>query len=122
MSEEATSLSLSLSEPPVSDKWWLLPFVEACVLPVGIGAIVFAALIDVFIPWVADLLVYGIGFHVMMASYVLGPVGIYFDRQYVGFVSDWTPSQLYYMALIPGWGLLIAMVYIYNRHDNIGVP
>ena len=51
------------------------------------------------------------------------PIAVYFDRQYVTTVSEWTPSKLYYLMIIPSIvNVIPAIAYSYNRHKYVVVP
>lgn len=51
------------------------------------------------------------------------PVAVYFDRRFLAFVSEWQPSRLYYLMVVPvSVSTILAIVYIYKRHKYVGVP
>ena len=116
--------------------WWLLIAVRAAVPIVWLLVVLLevlstlpsAGLNLVSIPSInaggpgANLLVLWIGL-----IYILPPlsgIALFFDRKYVLSVSDWAPSLLYYLMVIPGMVIpdLIAIIYLYERHKYAGTP
>lgn len=60
----------------------------------------------------------------MLAAWALMPVAIYFDKQYLRANSQWNPSTLPWIAaaLIPLVNIVASAVFLYRRHEVLGVP
>lgn len=57
--------------------------------------------------------VFGVIFVVFWLGY---PIALYYDRKYVAEQSDWNPSRLYYLGILPGYrGLAAVGHYLYKR-------
>lgn len=104
---------------PTSDKWWWLIAAQ----PVGFLllfalSVAYALLPVPFMsPFPAPYVLIGL---IWLLKFV-GPVAVYFDRKYVAAVSDWSPSLAYYLVILPVAGLLLAAIYVYQRHEHVGV-
>jgi len=53
---------------------------------------------------------------------VCSPVSVHLDRRYVMAVSDWTPSGWYYWMILPPLTVVLAPLYLVQRHQYVGVP
>lgn len=64
-----------------------------------------------------------IGF-IGLIGWVILPVGIYFDSKYVRANSQWNPSGVGWIiaAIIPLISIVAGGVYLYRRHEVIGIP
>jgi hypothetical protein len=52
-------------------------------------------------------------------------VAVHFDRRYVSTVSDWEPRSEYILLGLAMWvgiGVPLAVLYLYRRHERVGVP
>ncbi len=98
--------------------WWVL------LLPSLVTALVWAvppALSFSSLPPVAGF----IGMVVMLTAPAVVAVGIHFDRKYVASMSDWEPRSEYILlgvAMLFGIGIPFALLYLYRRHQYVGVP
>ena len=103
---------------PVSDKWWVLVAVSPIwfLLLLVIGLISTAAQTAIFSDIAYPMVLVGI------VLLVLCPIGVHFDRKYVAEVSDWRPSLAYYLTFASVVGALLAAIYVYERHEHVGVP
>lgn len=115
--------------PSVSNRWWI-PIAAVLLLSVAAFILGFGML------FLAQL---GLHTHVIMdvvtdallASIIIGFIliwvavlALHFDRKYIAHVSEWNPSALYFtMFILPlGFGQLVMIAYLYNRHKYVGVP
>ena len=53
---------------------------------------------------------------------VLSPLCVHRDRRYVMAVSAWEPSAWYYWMILPPLSVVLAPLYLYRRHQHVGVP
>lgn len=58
----------------------------------------------------------------VLLALIVSPVGVYFDRKYVSEVSEWTPSEWYYLSFLGGIGVLLCTVYVWKRYKYVGIP
>ncbi|KZN23508.1 hypothetical protein A4G99_11375 [Haladaptatus sp. R4] len=52
-------------------------------------------------------------------------IGIHFDRKYVASVSEWKPRSEYVLLGVAMWfgiGIPFALLYLYRRHQYLGIP
>jgi hypothetical protein len=103
----------------MTDKGWI-PLVLAVAHVIATLLAVVAAGTTQRLFWfdvIADLVVVGI---------VIGPaaiIGLYYDRQYVESISEWTPSAGYLLLLfVPVVGYFAVARYLYKRHRYVGIP
>lgn len=97
-------------------RWWLP--IALLVIAVAIQTLSVAVLPpDVFsqLPLVPLVLAGGV-------LQVGSPAWVYLDRRYVTAVSDWEPSGWYYFMVLPPLPVLLAPLYLYRRHQYLGVP
>ncbi|KZN22542.1 hypothetical protein A4G99_18905 [Haladaptatus sp. R4] len=62
---------------------------------------------------------------IILVSYavaLLSLVAVYSDRQYVRKHSEWKPTILYFLMVIPLLNVPIACLYLFFRHRHIGIP
>lgn len=62
---------------------------------------------------------------VVVVSYALSlfaPFALYHDRKYVSERSKWRPTLLYLFVFVPLLNVLIASVYLAQRHRFVGTP
>jgi hypothetical protein len=52
------------------------------------------------------------------------PVTVYYDAQYVRANARWNPNTTLWAVLlaVPFVNILVALVYLYRRHEVLGVP
>lgn len=102
------------SDPPGS-RWWIPIAVLAGAFPllVVLGMVTppdaFSSLLVAPVALIGFLLT------------VLSPVFVYLDGQYVRSVSRWEPGGWYYLMILPPLTLL-SIVYVYRRHEFVGIP
>lgn len=53
---------------------------------------------------------------------LLSPLFARFDRRYLEGRSEWTPSGWYYWMIFPALTPVLSIVYVYRRHEHVGVP
>lgn len=60
----------------------------------------------------------------ILIAWVIMPVAVYFDAQYVRANSRWNPSSAIYIILTLVWivNLIVGAVYLYRRHEAVGRP
>lgn len=105
----------------LSDKWWLPVVLAAMALPVNVvGGFTIGfvgSTVGGDIGAATDLL-----WSIVVATLLVSSVGVYFDRQFVSSVSDWTPSRLYYLTFLGYFGMFLAVLYVWRRHQVLGAP
>lgn len=78
--------------------------------------------------WVVGLLLSGqfdsVAGFVLLAAWVGLPLSAYFDMQYVRANSQWNPSGLLWVVglAMPLLNVVLGGVYLYWRHESLGVP
>lgn len=108
------------SEPAVSQYWWLVLLIAPLVHVIGITGV-----FDLGVALLPNLFADVLGFLFVLLSFglwLLQIVAVYYDRRYVTTVSDWSPSVVYYLVVVFPIGILIAIIYLYERHSHIGIP
>ena len=111
---------LEVKDAPVSDKWWWIIASQ----PVGY-LLLFAMSVAYTllpIPFMSPFPVPYVLIGLLWLLSFVAPVAVYFDRKYVAAVSDWSPSLAYYLVILPAFGVLLAAIYAYERHQYVGVP
>lgn len=112
------------SPPDVEDStandtwWWILAAQPLGFLLLFVMAVAYAVLP---IPFMAPFPVPYVLIGLLWLLKFVAPVAVYFDRRAVA-VSDWSPSIAYYLVILPVVGVLLAAIYLYERHDRVGVP
>lgn len=105
-------------QAPVSDKWWVL----VAVSPVWFLCLLALSLLSTAL---RSPIFSGITYPMVLVGLLLlalCPVGVHFDRKYVAAVADWRPSLAYYLTFAAMVGVLLAALYVYERHERVGVP
>ncbi|MCL9812982.1 zinc ribbon domain-containing protein [Natranaeroarchaeum aerophilus] len=100
-------------ETTVSDTWWY-----------GVaGGTALWALAFIFAGVVGDSLGPLAGF-VLLGAWIGLPLAAYFDIQYVRANAEWNPTTVLWMILLAIWlvNILAGVVYLYRRHEVLGVP
>ena len=114
------------AEPSGSSKWWILIFLLALNLPVALALFIVLELLTPYLVMESGSPYQYIFYLLIALGWLLtfiSPVAVYFDRQYVASVSEWTPSKLYYLMIIPSIvNVILAIAYSYYRHKYVGVP
>lgn len=83
--------------------------------------------------WVVGLAVFSgnpsgiiedIGGFSILVGWVLLPVSVYYDTEYVRANSRWNPNAVIWVVLMVIWfvNLVAGVVYLYRRHEALGVP
>lgn len=54
----------------------------------------------------------------MLFSIAIAPLSVYFDRRNLTRAGGWAPSRAYYLAVIPGLNILLAVPYLWQRHRS----
>lgn len=112
-SSSVSSHDPSQYETTVSDTWWY-----------GVaGGTILWILVLVLAGIAGDSLGAFAGF-IVIATWVGLPVAAYFDIQYVRANSEWNPSTVLWMILLLIWvvNIIAGVVYLYRRHEVLGVP
>lgn len=107
---------VSTPEHTPAEKWWMLIGVLAAIFPI-LALLAVALPTDVYSSLIAAPFAL-LGSAIMLLS----PLIVYFDKQYVTAVSDWTPSGWYYLMIAPPLTLVLPFVYLYERHKYVGTP
>jgi hypothetical protein len=119
-SSPATSSGSTRSRDPaeyettVSDSWYV-----AIVAGVGLSVVGLAAISgDPAGP------LYDVGGFAFIGGWFLLPVGTYYDSKYVRANSRWDPSTGAWVLLALLWfvNVVAGVVYLYRRHEVLGVP
>lgn len=114
------------TEQSGSNKWWIPIFLLAINLPLAIALFLVLEILTPYLVMEGGS-PYQYIFYVLIALgwllTFISPIAVYFDRQYVASTSEWTPSKLYYLMIIPSFvNVILAIVYSYNRHKYVGIP
>ena len=114
-----SSVTMTQSTP---SRWWIVIVLRAAVLPVLILSVSTPYLLRRTIPfghWLAGVLIV-----ITWTIVLLSPIAVYFDRKYISSVSEWVSTGLYYLMIIPvyGIGTVLALHYLYSRHKYVGTP
>lgn len=116
----ATEPSSAESRPDIAEWWWT---------PIALNLAIFAATFLVTetsldLPaWFAPVK-FLVGPVVLTAPAVVA-IAVHFDRRYVAAVSDWEPRSAYVLLGLAMWadiGILLAVLYLYRRHEYVGTP
>lgn len=114
------------TEQSGSSKWWIPIFLLALNLPVTVALF---AVLELLLPYLVlesgspyQYIIYSLIAFGWLLTFI-SPIAVYFDRQYLAAVSEWTPSKLYYLMIIPFLvNVILAIVYSYQRHKYVGAP
>lgn len=99
-----------------SDRWWIPIGVLALLLPIQ-ASIAIAVPPDAYTGIVlAPISILGV------VLTILSPLFVHFDRRYLQGQSAWEPSGWYYWMILPPLTLVLPILYIYQRHRQVGVP
>lgn len=110
-----TTREFSLDTHPGSN-WWIPIGMRAAIVPV------MALVAGVLPPDPFSLfLIFPLTFVAGTLS-ILSPLFVYFDRDSLMTTAEWEPSGVYYLMFLPLIGVVLAVVYLYNRHTSLGVP
>lgn len=114
------------TEQSDSSKWWIPIFLLAIDLPLLVLLFVVASATTQSLVMEPEN-PFDVLFYLLVAAgwllTVLSPIAVYFDRQYVASLTEWTPSKLYYLMIFPFFiNTILAIAYIYNRHRYLGMP
>lgn len=130
----------------IDSNWWY--WVAAMPLYAGIGMVVgiivavlffFSVIVDIgggagIATGIVGLLVFSAGFVYVIAGLILSvmsPIGIYMDAKEIEESSvPWDPDPILYLVVSAGaviftgamLNVVIALYYLYRRHEEIGVP
>lgn len=99
-----------------SDRWWT----PIAALTATLSVTVFLTLVlppDAFAMLPVTLVTL-----VGVVLVLLSPAFVHFDRQYLAAQHSWTPSNWYYLMVALPVSPVVAAVYLYGRHERIGVP
>ena len=105
-------------DTPVSDKWWWLVAIQPAWFLLVLTVFLIETSIDAH-------LFRGVVYPIQLVGFVtlpLAPIGVHYDRKYVAAVADWRPSIAYYLTFASLVGVLLAAIYVYERHQHVGVP
>lgn len=98
-------------------RWWL---------PIGALLVVFVlqGVAAAVLPpdSVSQLTLLGPLVAVGLALQLLSPLSVYLDSRYVRTVSEWEPSAVHYVMVLPPFAIVLAPLYLYQRHRYVGVP
>ncbi len=105
-------------------RWWLLIIPGlATTLATAVSSVVFGVP-AINISSLSEPLALVVGLTVLTTPAVVA-IGIHFDRKYVASVSEWEPRSEYVLLGIAMWfgfGIPLALLYLYRRHEYVGVP
>ncbi|WP_266078134.1 hypothetical protein [Haladaptatus caseinilyticus] len=120
----SSNVRSSVTATEKGSRWWLL------ILPglvTTIGTAVTSAVFDTSVAALSVLpapirFVFGVA---VLTAPAIVAIGIHFDRQYVASVSSWEPRSEYVLLGIAMWfgvGIPFGLLYLYRRHEYVGVP
>lgn len=98
----------------VSDSWYV-----GVVVGVGLSAVGVAAISgDPAGP------LYSVGGFAFFAGWFFLPIAIFYDSKYVRANSQWDPDTAIWVVLALIWfvNVVVGVVYLYRRHEVLGVP
>lgn len=103
----------SSGQSDVSQQWWY-----------GIAGGVVLWVLVLFVPVGESAIVGQILNATMVVAWAGLPLAAYFDMQYVRDSSAWQPRETIWVLLFAIWFVNIAagVVYLYRRHEELGVP
>jgi hypothetical protein len=108
-----------------SDRWWLvllaIPLVFLCWLSLSVVGLGIAP----YVPLQLTGLVVEVQGALVVASFALSflaPFVVHHDRRHVAARTPWTPSVLYYLVVVPLVNVLVATLYLWRRHRQLGRP
>lgn len=108
---------MSESATVAGSRWWLpIAAIVGLLLVQGAVSIVLPPDSGALWPIMGPLVVAG------LTLQLLSPVWLYYDRQYLAAVSGWTPSGWYYLMALPPLSVFLSPLYLYQRHQHVGVP
>lgn len=125
--EESESPGLPAEDPTVTvngnpkGRWWFPVLLAAVAFPVNVVGGFTIGLVGSAVggdPGFATNVLWA----VVGTTLAVSSVGVYFDRQYVASVSDWTPTRVYYFTFLGYLGMILAIHYVWRRHRILGVP
>lgn len=106
----------STTTQPTSDKWWIPIGVLVLLIPI-VGVLGVALPPDAY----SSLLIAPFSLLGGILT-LLSPIFVYFDRKYLKEQSEWAPSGWYYWMILPPLTLVLPIIYVYQRHEQVGVP
>ena len=111
---ETAPLDLSGAETADSDHWYL-----AVVAGIGLSVLGIVALSGDPTGLTED-----VGGYAFLGGWFLLPLGIYYDTRFVSAHSRWKPSPGIWVLLALLWfvNVVVGAVYLYRRHQVLGVP
>ncbi|WP_150123211.1 hypothetical protein [Haladaptatus sp. R4] len=106
--------------------WWLVILAIPVLFVLWSVVTIFTMGITRFVPLnVSGYLTTYLAGGIILVSYavaLLSLVAVYSDRQYVRKHSEWKPTILYFLMVIPLLNVPIACLYLFFRHRHIGIP
>ena len=117
----ASEGSRVVAREPRRGRWWFVVLMAAVAFPVDVVgglAIGYAGTAFGGDTSLATNTLWG----AIATTLLVSSVAVYYDRQYVASVSEWTPTRLYYLTCLGYAGMLIALLYVWRRHQVLGVP
>jgi len=130
--EQTTSGTRQSDESPTTDtqkdktlneNWWLglliapLASLSGFIFGFWYGVVAATSQPPVLIGMLASLTELG---GIALAIFV-SPILLYLDQKYIKSVSQWSPSKLYYLVVIPYVSIIVSAVYLYNRRSIVGL-
>lgn len=99
-----------------SDRWWVPISVLALLAPILV-ALAVALPPDAY----ASLLLAPFSLLGAVLT-LLSPLFVRFDRRYLEGRSEWVPSGWYFWMIFPLLTPVLSVLYVYRRHEYVGVP
>lgn len=115
-----TRPSSAKMSPDTADWWWTVVAANS----VAFVVLFFLNESDLGVPVWSEGIVFILSIVVLTAPAVVA-ISVHFDRKYVVAVSDWEPRSEYILLGLTMWlgfGVPIAVLYLYRRHKYVGVP
>ena len=107
---------MNRSDETHGEHWWI---------PIGLLALVLPVLLGFGILFPPDVYTSVLTAPIVLLGFVLtlfAPIAVYFDRKYVTAVSNWTPSEWYFLIVLPPFSLVLPYVYLYRRQRYVSKP
>lgn len=114
-STRSASRSGTARTTTVSDTWYY---------GVGIGVATWVFVVGIAATGVESGVVDTIMGFLVLLGWPLIPIAIYYDSKYVQANSDWNPNTAIWCLASAIWfvNILVGLLYLYRRHETVGVP
>lgn len=138
-----------MAEPePIASRWWywIAAYPLAALLSIPLSFVLILAIVGplvllgnepapgvtvgVLLVVLLGIVVVSLFLVILIGIFVALPIAIYFDARVIAAAGrDWSPDPVIYAVLAalqfvvtPLIGLIVALYYLYRRHEEVGVP